>query len=110
MAEKRAKDRVILKLVELHGVVSSAEPHAVESSPAYSNENTPAEPSSEPGIVGELKRTLDGAETVDAVVALMRDSETQRALAALTPDWKDEVRGYAKARMVALGWTPKRAA
>jgi hypothetical protein len=110
MAEKRAKDRVILKLVELHGVVSSAEPHAVESSPAYSNENTPAEPSSEPGIVGELKRTLDGAETVDAVVALMRDSETQRAMGALTPDRKDEVRGYAKARMVALGWAPKRAA
>jgi len=110
MAEKRAKDRVILKLVELHDVVSSEEPHTIESSPASSNENTPAEPSSEPRIVGELKRTLDGAETVDAVVALMRDSETQRALGALTPDWKDEVRRYAKARMVALGWTPKRAA
>jgi hypothetical protein len=31
MAEKRAKDRVILKLIELSDVVSSEEPHAAES-------------------------------------------------------------------------------
>ncbi len=110
IAEKRAKDRVILKLIELHDVVSSEEPHAVESRPLSSNENTPAELALEPGIVIELKRKLDGAETVDAVIALMRSAETQQSLAGLTPEWRDEVRAYAKSRMVALGWTPKQAA
>src|SRR5215208_5965500 len=63
MAEKRAKDRVILKLIELPDVVSSEEPHAVESPLSSPNENTPAELDLEPGLVGELKRKLDGAET-----------------------------------------------
>ncbi len=111
MAEKRAKDRVILKLIELPDVVTSEEPHVVESSPSSSNENTPAaELGLEPGMVVELKRKLDGAEAVGAVIALMRSAETQQSLAGLAPDWRDEVRAYAKARMVALGWTPKQAA
>src|SRR5215207_8003824 len=96
MAEKRGKDRVILKLIELPDVVSSEEPHAVESPPSSPNENTPAELDLEPGLVGELKRKLDGAKTVDAVIALMRDSATQQSLAGLMPDRKDHVRGYAK--------------
>ena len=110
MAEKRGKDRVILKLIELPDVVSSEEPHAVESPPSSPNENTPAVLSLEPGLVGELKRTLDGAETVEAVIALMRSAETQQSLAQLAPEQRDEVRAYAKARMVALGWISKRAA
>src|SRR5215208_4773028 len=56
MAEKRGKDRVILKLIELPDVVSSEEPLAVESPPSSPNENTPAVLSLEPGLVGELKR------------------------------------------------------
>jgi hypothetical protein len=111
MAEKRAKDRVILKLIELHDVVSSEETHAVESRPPSSNENSPAtELGLEPGMVVELKRKLDTSETVEAVIALMRSAETQQSLAGLTPEWRDEVRAYAKSRMVALGWTSKRAA
>src|SRR4051812_32909790 len=110
MAEKRAKDRVILKLIELHDVASSEEPHAVESRPPSSNETTPAELGLGPGIVGDLKRKLDRAETVEAVIALMTNAETQHSLVGLAPDWKDEVRAHAKARMVALGWTPKKAA
>src|SRR3954452_22538604 len=38
MAEKRGKDRVILKLIELPDVVSSEQPHAIEGSPSTSNE------------------------------------------------------------------------
>src|SRR5690349_12645519 len=110
MAEKRGKDRVILKLIELPDVVSSAEPHTVERPPSSSNGNTPAVLTLEPGLVGELKRTLDGAETVEAVIALMRSAETQQGLAQLAPTWRDEVRAYAKDRLVALGWTPKQAA
>ena len=74
------------------------------------NANTPAVLSLEPGLVGELKRTLDGAETVEAVIALMRSAETQQNLAQLAPAWREEVRAYAKDRLVALGWTPKQAA
>jgi len=74
----------------------------------------PASPTSqsgsESGLVGELKRTLDWAETVEAVIALMRSAETQQSLAQLAPAWRDEVRAYAKDRLVALGWTPKQAA
>ena len=110
MAEKRGKDRVILKLIELSDVASSEEPHTVESPPSSPNANTPAVLSLEPGLVGELKRTLDGAETVEAVIALMRSAETQQSLAGLMPDRKDHVRGYAKSRMAALGWIPKQAA
>jgi hypothetical protein len=110
MAEKRGKDRVILKLIELPDVVSSEEPHRAESPPSSPNENTPAVLSLEPGLVGELKRTLDGAETVEAVIALMRSADTQQSLAGLAPVWRDEVRAYAKDRLVALGWTPKQAA
>ena len=110
MAKKRAKDRVILKLIDLPDVVSSEEPHAVESFPSSPNENTPAVLSLEPGVVGELKRTLDGAESAEAVIALMRSAETQQSLAEIAPAWRDEVRAYAKDRLVALGWTPKQAA
>jgi hypothetical protein len=91
-------------------VVSSEEPHAVESFPSSPNENTPAVLSLEPDLVGELKRTLDGAETVEAVIALMRSADTQQSLAQLAPAWRDEVRAYAKGHLVALGWTPKQAA
>jgi hypothetical protein len=94
----------------LPDVVSSAEPHTVESPPSSPNENTPAVLSLEPGLVGELKRHLDGAETVEAVIALMGSAETQQSLGQLAPAWRDEVRAYAKDRLVALGWTPKQAA
>src|SRR5215210_8426135 len=40
MAEKRGKDRVILKLIDLPDVDSSEEPHAVENPPSSPNENT----------------------------------------------------------------------
>jgi len=111
MAEKRAKDRVILKLIGLPDVVSSEEPSAVESPSSASNENTPAANLDlEPGFVGELTRKLAGAGTVEAVIALMRAGETQQSLAELAPEWTDELRAYAKARLLALGWTPNRAA
>jgi hypothetical protein len=102
---------VILTLIDLPDVVSSAEPHAVESPPSSSNENTPTSQSgSESGLVGELKRNLDWTDTVEAVIALMRSAETQQSLGQLAPEQRDEVRAYAKDRLVALGWTPKQAA
>ena len=52
MAEKRGKDRVILKLIELPDVVSSEEPHTVERPPSSSNENTPRRTCSRAGRCG----------------------------------------------------------
>src|SRR3954451_6850426 len=69
MAEKRAKDRVILALIGLPDAVSSEEALAGERRPSASNENTPAANlDREPGFVGELTRRLAGAGTVEAVI------------------------------------------
>ncbi|MDP4023930.1 trna delta -isopentenylpyrophosphate transferase [Methylobacterium sp. NEAU 140] len=110
MAEKRGKDRVILKLIELHGLVYSEEEadefrsgqmpvRAVdadfEEAPPF-DEVTEAE--------ADLKRRIDAAETINAVTDLMLDGATQQILAAMPPGTRDEVRDYAKARLVALGW------
>jgi hypothetical protein len=111
MAEKRAKDRVILKLIGLQDVVPSEEAHEVESPPSSSNENTPgAERDRDQDLVLELKGKLDSTHTADAVISLMRAEDTQHCLQGLAPGLKDEVRIYAKARLVALGWTPDKAA
>ncbi len=115
MAEKRAKDRVILKLIELHGLVYSEEEadefrqghpgaiHAVEdefeTADAF-DEVTEAE--------ADLKRRIDTMESIDAVTDLMLDPQTQEILGRMPPGTRDEVRDYARARLVALGWPPKK--
>ncbi|MFC6047060.1 trna delta -isopentenylpyrophosphate transferase [Methylobacterium hispanicum] len=111
MAEKRGKDRVILKLIELHGLVYSeeeadefrggrlAEVQAVDEdfeAPAF-DEVTEAE--------ADLKRAIDATDTINAVTDLMLAGETQRILAGMPQGTRDEVRDYAKAGLVALGWT-----
>jgi hypothetical protein len=60
--------------------------------------------------VAELRRKLEEAQTVEAVTDLMTHAETQQILAELPQGLKDQVREDAEVRMVALGWTPKRAA
>ena len=121
MAEKRAKDRVILKLIELHGLVYSEEEAdelkapdpdgasvEVAETQDGSDESKPAEPALERRMAAELKRKLGGAKSVDAVTDLMTHAETQRVLAELPPELRDQIRDHAKSRMVALGWIPKR--
>jgi hypothetical protein len=61
----------------------------------------------ERSIVLELERKLGGCETVEAVIALMRDAQTQQSLAALPHDVVEQVREYAKARMATLGWSSR---
>jgi len=113
MAEKRGKDRVILKLIELHGLVYSEEEAdefrahlpAVRAVDEDFEEAQPFDEVTE--AEGDLKRRIDGAETINDVTDLMLDGATQAILAAMPPGTRDEVRDYAKARLVALGW-PKR--
>lgn len=141
MAEKRAKDRVILKLIGLHGLLYSEEeaeefkadqPEAADAkgdAPAPAPAPSPAANISVfPGqdaidrheaakpkkawatIEDEIKLKIDKAKTIEAVTNLMLQPETQKDLNELTPGLRDELRDYAKARLIALGWKPKRSA
>ena len=130
MAEKRAKDRVILKLIELSGDVYSEEeadefknaapsrdgsarqPEAAEQTGAdtsSSGKSAPVDPDSPAGIEADLKAKIDKAKTINAVTDLMLRQETQDKLQYLAEGIRDEIRDYGKARLVALGWPTKRA-
>ena len=115
MAEKRGKDRVILKLLELHGLVYSEEeadefrqghPAAVQAVDDAFDDPDPFDEVTE--AEADLKRRIDERTSIDAVTDLMLEPETQRILGQMPPGTRDEVRDYAKARLVALGWPPKK--
>ena len=131
MAEKRAKDRVILKLVGLHGLLSSEEDadafktgavsaegaeHATPGETTLPQVEASAKPRSgkkakgSPGGADAIKRKIDKAGSINAVTDLMLRPETQKSLDELASAVRDEIREYAKARLVALGWPSKQAA
>jgi|SRR4051812_11517475 hypothetical protein len=116
MAEKRAKDRVILKLIELHGLVYSEEEadefRQSRMGPAEANAaETIVEVSGNPSsIETELKQKITKAKSINAVTDLMLHADTQRALSDLPEGVRDEVRDFAKARLIELGWPTKKAA
>src|SRR4051794_22297526 len=117
MAEKRAKDRVILKLIELHGLVYSEEEAdefkagRTADAPAPDSSRVEVEIQREAAAVETaLKRRIDKAKSINAVTDLMLHPETQKALGGLPQGERDEIRDYAKARLVALGWPSKKAA
>ena len=118
MAEKRAKDRVILKLIELHGLVYSEE-EADEFKQGRPGANEPAQDAArttvevtgpESSIEAELKQKISKAKSINAVTDLMLHADTQRALNDLPEGIRDEVRDFAKARLVELGWPSKKVA
>jgi hypothetical protein len=120
MAEKRAKDRVILKLIELSGLVYSEEeadefkqgrPSQTEFSPSSQDSQQGSETqeeSSEERIVRELKDKIKEKKTINAVTDLMLHADTQRALADMADSVRDDVRDYAAKRLTELGWQPKK--
>ena len=133
MAEKRAKDRVILKLVGLHGLLYSEEeadelksstasvtasetaaqgeeeqPQGVE--PTAKSKSGKGKAKGAQGGADELKRKIDKAGSIHAVTDLMLRPETQKSLNELPVAVRDEIRDYAKARLIALGWPAKQAA
>ena len=131
MAEKRAKDRVILKLVGLDGLLSSEEEVDELKSSTVEASDTPSQAKEEQpqlvetpakskirkgkakgaqGGTDELKRKIDKAGSINAVTDLMLLPETQKSLNELPVAVRDEIRDYAKARLVALGWPSKQAA
>jgi hypothetical protein len=133
MAEKRAKDRVILKLVGLHGLLYSEEEAdefksstasvAASETASQGDEEQPHEVGTPTkskagrgkvkaaqGGADELKRRIDKAGSINAVTDLMLLPETQKSLNELPVAVRDDIRDYAKARLVALGWPSKQAA
>ena len=110
MAEKRAKDRVILKLIELHGLVYSEE----EADEFRQGQPAQAKPAEEPDEASDddrdaesvLKQEIDEAKSINAVTDFMLDERTQGTLNRLPHAIREEVRDYAKARLRALGWPP----
>jgi hypothetical protein len=123
MAEKRAKDRVILKLIELHGYVYSEEEadEFKQGRPGYAEahveaekadaEKTKVEVTAANGKVeDDLKQKIKKAKTINAVTDLMLHSDTQKLLNDLPEGVRDEIRDFAKARLVELGWPTKKAA
>jgi hypothetical protein len=120
MAEKRAKDRVILKLIELHGLVYSEEeadefknsrPVAGEPVEVEKADRTKVEvAASESSVEADLKQKITKAKSINAVTDLMLHADTQKILADLPEGVRDEIRDFAKARLVELGWPTKKAA
>jgi hypothetical protein len=123
MAEKRAKDRVILKLIELHGYVYSeeeadefkqgrpgyADPH-VELEKTEPQKGKVAAAAADGNIEDDLKAKIKKSKTINAVTDLMLHADTQKVLADLPEGIRDEIRDFAKARLVELGWPTKKAA
>jgi hypothetical protein len=123
MAEKRAKDRVILKLIELHGYVYSEEeadefkqgrpgftdPH-VELEKVEPQKGKVEAAAPEGNVENDLKAKIKKAKTINAVTDLMLHADTQKVLADLPEGIRDEIRDFAKARLVELGWPTKKAA
>ena len=122
---------MILKLVGLHGLLSSEEEADAFKSGAVAAEGpedaaqgevTPpgVEAAAKPrsgkrakgsqGGADAIKRQIDKAASINAVTDLMLRPETQKSLNELPSAVRDEIRDYAKARLVALGWPSKQAA
>jgi len=122
MAEKRAKDRVILKLIELHGYVYSEEEadEFKQGRPGYADPHVElektepqkgkVEAAADGKVEDDLKAKIKKAKTINAVTDLMLHADTQKTLADLPEGIRDEIRDFAKARLVELGWPTKKAA
>ena len=132
-ATPSAGNRMILKLIGLDGLLSSEEEADELKSSGVSLEvsedaatgegmlpheaGTAAKPKpgkgkakGPQGGADEIKRQIDKAASINAVTDLMLLPETQKSLNELPVAVRDEIRDYAKARLVALGWPSKQAA
>lgn len=115
MAEKRAKDRVVLKLIELSGeVYSEEEADEWKESAAQQRMKGETKPDAadkgadDPAkIEAELRKLIDAENTLNGVTDLMLHERTQESLAYLAPGIRDDLRAFAKRKLVDLGWKPR---
>jgi hypothetical protein len=122
IAEKRARDRLVLKLIGLQGILYSEEeadefkqvrPTSTQPS-ASSQDKDPAAGTQEVNldntIEADLKAKITKAKSINAVTDLMLSADTQRTLNDLPDNVRDDVRDFAKERLLALGWPKTKAA
>lgn len=116
MAEKRAKDRVILKLADLHGDVYSdqeADEFSDRGGRDSDNDNAPArregkgssDKHSDLGSVDALKDKIDACKEINDVTSLMLSKEMRKSMRDL--DVEAEMKAYATGRLKDLGWGKK---
>lgn len=80
MAEKRAKDRVILKLIGIHGLVYSEDEGDFTQSKAKSREP-----------FKQLQADLRGCRNLKELAAFWGNPEVQAQIKALPTDWRDDL-------------------
>lgn len=101
MAEKRAKDRVALKLIGLHGLVYS-EDEADDFKGAPAEEPQDDARATDEKIARAMIDALGLAETVDDLTDWANDPNTKRSIADLPRDLADQVRKAWRNRREAL--------
>jgi hypothetical protein len=113
MAEKRAKDRVILKLIGLAGhVYSEAEADEFKAQPqsnARQQQRTEVDPDSPAAIEADLRRQIEAETTLGGLRDLMLSEEVQQSVAYLAEGVRDDLRAFTTQRLKALGWKPRTA-
>jgi hypothetical protein len=87
------------------GSVRQAEA-AEQTTAGASSSVKPAEvdPDSPAGIEAALKKKIDEAKTINAVIELMLSEDTQKKLSYLAEGIRDEIREHGKKRLTTLGW------
>ena len=118
MAEKRSKDRVILKLLGLAGHVYSEveaddfKAQAQQEPPAGRGRQQQANDDRDsPGAIeADLRKRIEAERTLGGLRDLMLSEDVQQAVAYLAPGVRDDLRAFTTKRLTALGWKPKAAA
>lgn len=90
MAEKRAKDRVVLKLVGIHGLVYSedelsSEPHGTAPE---TNDDAPQPKAKARDMYAEMQAEIDACLTLDDLVMLWGSKSFQTELKRQPADWQ----------------------
>lgn len=112
MAEKRGKDRVILKLANLHGLYSEeeaddfsqrksveADEPADRKTSSGTNDNA-----AKPSVLDEIFDELDKQTDTQGVMDLLKSKPVQDKKKKLSSDQQEQVRKYANKRLQVLGW------
>lgn len=96
MAEKRAIDRVILKLVGIHGLVYS-EDEMSDAEPPKPLPKKAARP-----LEQEMRDELDSCQSVEDMDILVRSPAWKVEFAKLPADWQEQLREYYAERRTEL--------
>jgi hypothetical protein len=112
MAEKRAKDRVILKLADLHGDAYSSEEADDFSereqrqgggNKSASNDNNDVDPSK---LLQDIKADIDKTKSVKDLTDLMNAKDMKDDLKKLSKEEEADAKAYATNHLkTKLGWT-----